>query len=253
MGNMITFFVFLFGLCWGSFLNVLIFRFNHGKSPWKGRSFCPKCKKTIGWYDNIPLLSFILLGGRCRECRSPISCWYPVGELLVAGVWVTLFLWLGLEPVSHLIFWLLVSWLLCGVLLSDLRYQTIPEFFTIGLGLCGLVRLFLMQDMGAFLAGLFCAAFFYLLHIGTKKKGMGLGDVQLVLGLGFLLGVRGTIVAMYTAFLVGALFGVALILLGRKKFGQKIAFGPFLVLGAVVAFGWANELVKAWFGLMGGM
>lgn len=250
--NMVGLCVFLFGLCWGSFMNVIVYRFNHNKSPWKGRSFCPKCKKAIRWYDNIPLCSFLVLGGRCRDCRSPISAWYPLGEFVVGLAWVILFSVFGLEPVSRLLFLFFVSWLLVGILISDLRYQTIPDYLSYAVAASGLIRVVTVGDVGGLLAGLGVTLFFYLLYVGTKKKGMGLGDVKLVPGLGFLLGLKGVIVALYVAFLSGALIGVVLILLGRKKFGQKVAFGPFLIFGAAVAFGWADGLIEGWFKLLGG-
>ena len=160
-------------------------------------------------------------------------------------------LWFGLNSVIWLVFWLLVSWLLAGIFLSDLTYQTIPDDLSLGLMGFGLVRVFWQRDWSGLLAGLGVGLFFWLLHVGTKKKGMGLGDVRLVPGLGFLLGATKTLVGMYVSFLTGAIFGLGLIIFGQKRFGQKIAFGPFLILGTVAAFFWSETLIDWWFGLFG--
>lgn len=249
MDNLIYFFVFLFGLAWGSFMNVIVYRLNTDQSPWRGRSFCPKCKKPIFWYDNIPLFSFLYLRGQCRRCHSPISWQYPLVELGNGLVWLLIADGLGFSLPLVLIFWLLVAWLMLGILVSDLLYQTIPDELSLGLGLLGLTAVLLNQDWGALVAGLGGCALFYFLHLVTRKKGMGMGDVKLVLGLGFLLGAVKSLVGLYIAFITGALVGVILILVGKKKFGQKIAFGPFLILGALGAFFWSGKLIDWWLSL----
>ncbi|MCJ7827707.1 prepilin peptidase [Patescibacteria group bacterium] len=231
-------------------MNVIVYRLNVGESPLKGRSFCPKCRKTIHWFDNIPLFSFLLLKGRCRHCQTKISLQYPLVEAGMGLVWVGLYFFLAFEPVWELIFYFLSSWLLVGIFVSDLRYQTIPDHLSFGLAGLGLAWIAISGLWSNLAVGLGAGLFFYLLHVGTKKKGMGLGDVKLVPGLGFILGGEKTLVGLYLAFLTGACVGVGLILLGKKKFGQKIAFGPFSILSAVVSFLWSEFFIETWFNLL---
>ncbi len=218
----------LLGLVFGSFLNVLIWRLNDEKAPkwWKGRSMCPTCKHTLSWKDNIPLVSFVALGRRCRRCRTHISWRYPVVELVTA----VSFYVIGFQPQI-----LALAAIFIVIFFSDWIYGFIPdEMILVGLLFCKVTNLYV-----AFFAGLA----FLLIVLLTRFRGMGLGDVKLAFLMGFLLGWPNILVAVWIAFVLGGL--VALILLGLKRvgFSDKIAFGPYLVLGTLVSALWSQKIL----------
>jgi leader peptidase (prepilin peptidase)/N-methyltransferase len=244
-------FLFLIGLAVGSFLNVVIYRLRHGKSPMQGRSYCDHCKKQLSWRDNIPLLSFVLLGGRCRYCQQKIATSYPLIEFLtgVEFLWVY---WLlktnfgffgqveGFYSLALLIYWLALFSGSLAILVFDLKYMLIPDQILWPLIGLAFIRLFISHHWQVVPVALGSGLFLGLIHWLTKGKGMGWGDVKLGLLLGLVLGWPLVLVAYFFAFLTGASTGVILILLGKKKFKSKIAFGPFLILGMMVAkiWGW---------------
>lgn len=241
--------VFLFGLCAGSFLNVLIYRIPRNLGFIKGGSFCPKCGKKIFWHDNIPLLSFIVLGGRCRFCHSPISWRYPIVELTTGVLFV-----LGSASYLNFLDWGLTLVLFSGLLVIffiDLEHQIIPDEVLIPLTVLLLISktlnsLFIIHN--SFLSFLIPAigafTFLFLIYIVTKGRGMGFGDVKFAFLMGLVLSWPKIVIAFYFAFLTGALIGVILILGKKAKFGQKVAFGPFLVFSTLVAFLWGERILK---------
>lgn len=256
---MIYIILFILGLCFGSFLNVLIYRTTHEGSPWKGRSYCPKCKKKIFWYDNIPLLSYILLRGRCRSCGKEISPSYPLVEFLTAiqFVWVGFIIqknlaflgqFEGFYSFFYLVYLIFIFYILLGITIADFKHYLVPDSLVIpGIVVSALFVLtsynFIYGDYKSyFLSGLGAAGFFASLILITRGKGLGWGDVKLGLLMGLFLGWPKILVAVYLAFLTGSLVGVILILAGKKKFGQTIPFAPFLVWGTLLAFFWGKEL-----------
>ena len=241
--------VFAFGLSIGSFLNVCIYRLPLGLSIAKGRSFCPGCQAKIAWYDNIPLLSFILLGAKCRNCRQAISWIYPLVELLTAVLFLVSFWKFGLswQFLSSLI---LISALI-AISLIDLKHQIIPDIISLPGILLGVVFSFFIPDfswvnslIGVLLGGIL----FYLLAAGGqllfKKESLGGGDVKLAAMLGAFLGWKKLILVFFLSSLLGALIGLALIL-AVKKFRSKriIPFGPFLALATLVALFAGDSLI----------
>lgn len=245
--------IFIFGLCVGSFLNVLIYRLPHSL-PITGRSFCPSCKKSIAWYDNIPLLSFVILRGRCRFCHSPISWQYPLIELVTGLLTIVAVYHILIYDILAGVYSLLVIYVLIVVFFSDLKYQIIPDQIVYTAIVVTLIYNFVFRSSfvsgeswlllrssqppsevftGYLLTGFGAAGFFLILFLITKSKGMGLGDVKLAGLMGLVLGFPGIVVALYLAFLTGAAFGVILILTGKKKLGSHIPFGPFLA-GATI-------------------
>lgn len=252
----VLFFIFIFGLLIGSFLNVLIYRLPRFL-PITGRSICPKCKKKIIWYDNIPLLSFVFLGGKCRFCHSPIWISYPLVELGTGILFVMSYQWLvreirGYQGIFELFFVFFILSVLVVIFVTDLRYQIIPDQIIFP----AIVATFLFQILNYsndqllmtnyLLSALSSSLFFLILYFLTKRRGMGLGDVKLVFLMGLLLGFPKIILAFYLAFLTGAILGVILILIGKKRFGEHIPFGPFLTMAMVISLFWGNEILK-WF------
>lgn len=259
--------VFVFGLVWGSFLNVVIYRTTHGTSPLSGRSQCPYCKKVISWKYNIPILSFFLLHGKCVNCGKKISWQYPLVEFLTG----TLFVWwffmgqgffaLSGQPWNILqpLFWLVVAMLLLVIFFADLLFGLIPDtvnlllLLTVFFYRLGLTRFGAMQLPDFYLAviaGLALLVFFGALWFFTKGKGFGLGDVKLAPSLGLLLGWPRVVPGIFAAFIIGAALGLGLIFLGKKKLKQSLPFGPFLVVGVVIGLVWGNWLWGWYWGLL---
>lgn len=261
---MITiFFLVLFGLTIGSFLNVLIYRSVHDESFVYGRSKCPHCKKQINWYDNIPLFSFVLLRGKCRRCHKPISWTYPAIEFITAGLFVWwyvigfTFFRLTQQPLLILQrgFWLCVGICFIVVFFTDIVYGIIPDGIVITLTTLGLLyRIALyafgvMQPFDFWLTlgvSVWALVTFFFLHWVTKGRGMGLGDVKFVFPLGLILGWPGMVLGVLLSFVIGAVVSVTLIVAGKKKMKHTIPFGPFLVLGSVITLVF-GELIIAWY------
>ncbi len=238
------------GLIMGSFVNCLVWRLHQDESL-LGRSYCPSCRKMIAWYDNIPLLSFIFLGGRCRHCRRPISWQYPLVEMATA-----LLFWLLLKrhwdnPQIFIV--LLRDWLVAlaavAIFVYDSRWQLVPMMLVWPIGGLTLILGFALgipwwQVMAGGLAG---AAFFAVIYGATRGRGLGTGDIWLGLWLGFLFPAWPLFFAWLTiSFLIGGLVGAALLILGRKSWKSRVALGPFLVLGALIVLIWGPQ-ITGWF------
>lgn len=267
MDLIVSFYLFAIGLAIGSFINVIIYRSVKGESPFVGRSHCDHCGKKVDWKHNIPLLSFLFLRGKCYFCHKKISWQYPLVEFITGMLFVWWF-WIGKAffflstPLSFYLqptFWLIIGIILVMIFVYDLVYGIIPDYLNkIILGLSVLYRLYLTLNgemqwsdlKSSVAAGLLLMAFFWGLYLLTKKRGFGLGDVKLAPSLGLLLGWQKTIVGMMSAFMIGALVGIVLIAVGKKKFGQTIPFGPFLVIGTVLALVWGNQIWSWYFGLV---
>ena len=249
---MVLLFIFLLGLVIGSFFSVLIDRLPVGENVLVGRSHCDFCKKSLRWYELIPLFSFIIQGGRCRRCHKKLSLQYPLIELLT-GLGFVFFYHVLDYPVLTLFAYLLIFSSLLVIFMADLKYQIIPDSMIIVgcigavLRLMSLVRpISPMGILPYLLSAVGGASFFLFLWILTKGRGMGLGDVKLVFFLGLLLGFPGIIVALYAAFLTGAAVGVILILSGKKSLKGQVPFGPFLIIGTVFALQWMIPIMGVW-------
>lgn len=238
-----TIFIFIFGLVFGSFLNVLIYRLNVEKAPkfWQGRSFCPKCKHTLGWQDNIPLLSFVLLRGRCRWCRKPISWQYPVVELTTAISFSLIALTAPTFGPLGLLGALTTTASLIVIFFSDLLYGLIPDEMVVVGSIAAAVFNF---QFSIFIVGLLTSLGFLTIVLLTRFRGMGLGDVKLAFFMGILLGWPKILVALWTAFVLGGVFAVGLLLLKRTKLSATIALGPFLVIGVLISALWSDQLLR---------
>lgn len=243
-----VFFVFIIGLCVGSFLNVLIDRLPKGEQVLKGRSRCDYCKKTLRWFELIPLLSFFLQHGRCHRCRRKLSIQYPFIEL-VTGIGFVIIYYFSPNSLTLLLSYYLLYSSLLVIFVSDLKYQIIPDSM-IFLGLIGVLlqgqAFAFPQGLALWISAFASSMLFFLLWLGTKGKSMGFGDVKLAFLLGLLLGYPKIVVALYSAFLTGALTGVILILKGEKSLKSKIAFGPFLILGALISMLWSDIILLWW-------
>jgi leader peptidase (prepilin peptidase)/N-methyltransferase len=241
---------FLIGLAIGSFLNVVIFRIDELSTIIKDRSRCPKCKKTLAWYDLIPFLSFVLLRARCRYCNEKISWQYPLVEVSTGILFLLLFLTFGLS--WGLIFYLIVFSLLIVVFVYDIKTQMVPEIFVwIALALASLGGwyfgefTFLSAIIGSLIAGGFLGFLVYF----SKEQWMGAGDVKIGVILGLLTGYPNVLVALFAAFVFGSIVGIILILSKQKTIDRQslkltIPFAPFLILGILFSMVWGSEVIN---------
>lgn len=238
--------VFLFGLFIGSFVNVCIYRLPLGQSILLPFSFCPFCKKSIRWYDNIPVLSYIILGGRCRFCKSRISIKYPIYEILTGLILSFIFVKFHKNIVVFVGFsiFLLFLIIISGI---DLDHRIIPDELSIPLIFIGFLFSFFNPYIDAKIAvrvlgcigAIFISVglFFLISFLGKKifkKEALGEGDIKLAGGIGAFLGIEGIFYTLFFASLVGTFFSLFLILFGKTKFGSYLPFGPFLSLGALI-------------------
>ncbi len=237
--------IFILGLVFGSFFAALSFRHPRGISVKKGRSFCPCCHEQIKWFDNIPLLSFILLGGKCRNCKKTISWRYPLIELSSALGFLFIFTNYGFDFFLFLYLLLIFSTLLL-IFVVDLEHKIIPDSFTF-FGIIVSVITFILIDSHAIvarlLAGFLAALILLLIHLLTRGRGMGLGDVKFAVMGGIFIGLKMFLVWLLVAFLTGGVLGIILILMRRAGLKDQIAFGPFLVISLVLTFVFGNKFL----------
>ena len=244
--NALFIFAFIFGLLIGSFLNVCISRLPESLSIIKPRSRCPKCLTPISFYDNIPLLSFFILRGRCRHCSLPIPFRYPAVELLTGIVSALFFVKWRTDP-SWLAAALAAAYLLITAAVIDLETMMIADIFSYGLVCLGLISSFfnpyfqgpaLSRFLDFLSGGAFGAGIVGLMAwLGTKiykKEAVGEGDIFLMAGIGTLTGWRGVFSTLIMASFFGSVYGVALMLAKKAKRFDHIPFGPFLALGALI-------------------
>ena len=245
MDTLILIFAGIFGLIFGSFLNVCIYRIPRNKSIVWPPSGCPKCDAPIKWYDNIPLISFLVLRGKCRNCKNPISWQYPLVELITGVLTVLCVLRFGFTPWMFAV--LAAVYALIALSVIDLELMIIPDRFSLGLLVFGLAVAWFnpnftgtwwMRELSSLLgAGVGLFGVLALALIGTwifKKEAMGGGDVKLMGGVGALIGWQGVLTTIVMASFFGLIYALFLMVYKGKKGSDAIPFGPFLSLGALI-------------------
>ena len=244
------FVLFILGSAVGSFLNVVVDRTTQGQSI-LGRSYCDYCRATLGVVDLIPILSFTALSGRCRHCRKKLSWQYPIVEglsafLFVLAFWV-LFLAGQLSIITLLYYFFLIS-ILIVVAVVDFKYSLVPTTLVFLASLVSLFYNYFFLTSGQFvqsvLAAFGAAIFFLVIVLLTRGRGMGEGDVVLGFLIGMVFGLKESVLAIFLAFLIGAVISLFLITLGKKHFGQTIPFAPFLVTGLLISLFWSKEIIN---------
>jgi len=246
--------VFVFGLIVGSFLNVCIYRMPRERSVVAPRSFCPHCKKTIPWYDNIPLLSYLLLGGKCRSCRKKISLQYFIIELLTGlfFLWFYSAMGLGARFFIYLIF-------VCGLIVAtfvDFNFRIIPDEISVGgiiVGLLCSLAFPALHHASSNLVGLARSLLGVVVGGGViwltgiigdfifKKETMGGGDVKLLAMIGAFVGWQMVLLTFFIAPLFGSVVGIIIKL---KTKDSLIAYGPYLALASIVVLFWGNDILR---------
>lgn len=249
----------LFGLCIGSFLNVVIYRLPRDESVVKPRSFCPECSHPIAWYDNIPLLSFLFLRGRCRHCRKEISPRYFLVELLTAALALATFAVSGELP-PFLVYFIFFVAPMIAVVFIDLEHRIIPNEISLGLIPIGLAIRFwsapaglgwnacLEGVIGLLVGGGFFWLVAFLFEKIKKREGLGGGDIKLMAAFGALFGWEGVLFIMLISSIAGSVIGAGVVLVKKDRHYQ-IPFGPFLVLGAALYFFFGSRMIDWYLGL----
>jgi leader peptidase (prepilin peptidase)/N-methyltransferase len=248
-------FVFIFGLCIGSFLNVCIYRLPESKSIVRPRSMCPHCGALIRFYDNIPILSYIVLKGKCRYCSASIALRYPIVELISGAFALGVFLKYGIQ-FDALIYYAFIATLLV-ITFIDIDHRIIPDVITlpgIPIFLAASFALrqisFVESILGIFVGGgsLFLVAWLY--QLITKKEGMGGGDIKLLAMIGAVIGWKGVLFTIFVASAVGTLSGLLIMLKSRKTMKLAVPFGPFLAIGGIAYILFGPPLIKWYFNLL---
>ena len=247
---------FILGLVVGSFLNVVIDRLKTGESIIRGRSYCPKCRAILKWYDLIPLLSFILLGGRCRYCKEKISWQYPIVEIATGFLFV--FLTIRVYPeLIELLFYLFLTSCFIVIFVFDLKYFIIPDKI-----IYPAIAISIMYHLSSIIYGqnytsyiihytlynyagsaFVASAFFGALVLISRGRWMGLGDVKLAFLMGLILGWPEILLALFLSFLSGALVGLGLIAFGQKTFKSQVPFGPFLSASTIFSLFFGSQIL----------
>jgi len=239
----------IFGAMIGSFLNVCIHRLPKEESIVRPGSHCPKCKTPIQYYDNIPLISFLLLRGKCRYCQASISIQYPIVEAITALSSFFLFITFGVS-LSFIYYFSFVAALIV-ITVIDLYHQIIPDVISlpgIVIGLLGslvIPQITLWSSLIGVLSGggsLFLVATVY--QWLFKREGMGGGDVKLLAMIGAFLGWKAVILTILLSSFIGSIIGITVMLIKGKDFKYAIPFGPFLALGAVISLFCGENLIN---------
>jgi leader peptidase (prepilin peptidase)/N-methyltransferase len=248
--HVIDILIFVWGLCIGSFLNVCIFRLPAAQSLIHPRSTCPRCQTPIKFYDNIPVVSYVVLRGRCRHCGQPIALRYPLVELLTGFFALAAYLKFGLTWAS-LVYFMFIAALLV-ITFIDLDHRIIPDLISLpGIPIFFAASWIIPQMtwfdslVGIIVGGGSLLTVAWVYKLITHKDGMGGGDIKLLAMIGALVGWQGVLMTIFVASATGTLAGFLHMLQARQR-NMKLAipFGPFLATGALVYIFWGEQLIR---------
>jgi len=249
MEFLILTFIFILGLIIGSFLNVVILRYDTKDSIVVGSSKCPKCQKDLHWYELIPVLSYVFQGGKCTGCKIRVSAQYPLVELVTGVLFLMQYLiffdlneaWI--PAFAGMTIGMIALAILVVIFVYDLYHKIIPDVFSFSFGAIGLVYMFLNFKGWDLIAPIVFFLPFYLLWRISNGTWIGLGDGKLAFGIGAFLGLSYGLSAMFLSFWIGALFAIGLMLFDRLKVKGKnitmkteIAFGPFMIIAFLIVY-----------------
>lgn len=247
--------IFIYGLIIGSFLNVCIYRIPREESiAWPG-SHCPACSHNLKWYDNIPLVSFLALRGKCRYCKTTISPQYPLVESLNAFIYIIMYMKFGFKV--DFIFYSLMSSVLVAIIFIDLKEMIIPDSLVITIlalsiihKACNYFLYGISPDLVGSILGLLLAGGLFLAIVIISGGGMGGGDVTLIGALGFVLGVKYILLNIFLSFILGAIISIILLASKIKTRKDPIPFGPFIILGFFITVLWGQDIINWYFILL---
>jgi leader peptidase (prepilin peptidase)/N-methyltransferase len=246
----------IFGLVVGSFLNVCICRLPKDESVVSPPSHCPRCSYQIRWYDNIPLVSYLVLRGKCRGCGTHISLQYPLVELLNAAL--SLFLFLRFGPTLAFVALFLFCSALVVITFIDIEHQIIPDEISLPGIVIGFILSFFLKGhswlnslLGILLGGGSLLLVAYAYQRVTGKDGMGGGDIKLLAMMGAFLGWKAVPFIIFASSLVGSVIGISLMLFQKKDAKLAIPFGPYLAFAAVLYIFYGRPLIRWYLGLSG--
>jgi len=251
LSELYPFFIFIYGALLGSFANVIIYRWPKNESIVTPRSKCPHCQKSILFYDNIPIFSWIFLRGKCRHCQVKISIRYPLVELTMAVVFLVIYLFVGES--WNLLEYLIMAFGLVTASFIDIDHFLLPDVITLPGIIIGLVgaflnpnRLFLDSILGVLVGGGFLWAIAVVYQLIRKEEGMGGGDIKLLAWVGAVLGWKAIPFIIISGSLLGSVLG--LLLAGKQNKGMKtvIPFGPYLAFGAIL-YVCGGESIGNWY------
>ncbi len=244
--------IFALGACLGSFANVCIYRLPKNEQLVNGRSFCPKCKKKISWFDNLPLISFFLLNRKCRNCNKIISSRYFIVEL-ITGI-TFLLIYLSFDNLITYIFLFILSLILIIIFFIDLENFIIPDSLNFSIIILGLSKNFLpnfntnliheinQSIIGGIVGYLSIWLIIFLYKTFKKIDGMGLGDAKLMAGIGILFGWQSIPFVLFVSSILGLIFVVPSLLKRQKTMRSEIPFGPFIIVACLIYFMCGNLL-----------
>ena len=236
-------FVIIMGGLWGSFANVCIYRLPLDKGVALGRSYCIKCKKQIVWYDNIPIISYLLIEGKCRKCKKKISFQYPLVELLSILTFVIIYFFYGITFTTILLIALSLTFLI--IFFIDLKHFIIPNNLTYPMMILGFVKSFdpnlnslFPNYVNSLIGGFFGYGIIWLIIFFYKvlrnKEGMGLGDAKLLAVIGFWFGWISVPFILFSSSVVALISVMPSLLNKSKKLSSEIPFGPFIIVGCIL-------------------
>jgi len=244
-------FVILMGALWGSFANVCIYRLPKGQDVVSGRSNCPKCKKKIVWNDNIPIISYFLLAGKCRKCKKKISSQYSLVEFISIFSFFSIYYLYGITLTTLLLMILSLSFIV--IFFIDLKHFIIPNSITFPMMALGFIKSFdpnlnaifpnyiLSLLGGLFGYGIIWSITFFYKQI-KKKEGMGLGDAKLLSVIGFWFGLKAIPFVIFLSSIIALISVIPDLMKKSKSMSSKIPFGPYIILGALVYLIFENKI-----------
>jgi len=255
MFTLVFILIFFLGTIIGSFLNVVIYRFNTGKTIVHGGSICMTCNHKLRWYELIPIFSFLIQSGRCRKCASTISHQYPLVEFGTGIIFALIaFYFIPVLPMSQTAYIVLVTLfvlifsLLMVIAVYDMRHKIIPDklvymyafvsLFSIFINHTGIGPMFVTPTPWALVSGPLFALPFALIWLISRGRAMGLGDAKLMLGIGWMLGPTQALASTILSFWIGSVVSLFMMLFTKQKMGMKteIPFAPFLIISALITF-----------------
>ena len=243
---------FVLGSIWGSFSNVCIYRIPKNKSVIINRSYCPKCKNKISWFDNIPFLSFVLLKGKCRNCNKAIGLQYFIVELLSAVSFVIIYHFYGISITSLLLLILSIYFII--IFFIDLKHLIIPNSLTFSLMFLGFIKSFdpnldktiFPNYINSLIGGIFGYSIIWLIVFVykkiRKKEGMGLGDAKLLGAIGFWFGWASIPFTIFLSSVAALIFVIPSIINKSRNMASQIPFGPYIIIGCIIYLIFLNEI-----------